>query len=35
MSVLIAIKKNDTIFMGTDTRVVVGDHKRNEMRRCN
>jgi ATP-dependent protease HslVU (ClpYQ) peptidase subunit len=35
MSVLIAFKKNDTIYMGTDTRVIVGDHKRNEMRRCN
>jgi ATP-dependent protease HslVU (ClpYQ) peptidase subunit len=35
MSVLIAFKKNGTIYMGTDTRVVVGDHKRNEMRRCN
>lgn len=35
MSVLIAFKKNDTIYMGTDTRVIDGDNKRNEISRCN
>ena len=35
MSILLAVKRGDTIYMGSDTRVVVGDHKRNETRGCN
>ena len=35
MSVLIAYKRGDTIYMGTDTRVIVNDHKKNELCECN
>ena len=35
MSILIAYKKGDTIYMGTDTRVIAGDTKRNELCECN
>ena len=35
MSILIAYKKGDTIYMGTDTRTIVNDHKKNELRGCN
>ena len=35
MSVLIAYKRDDTIYMGTDTRVIVNDHKKNELCECN
>ena len=35
MSILIAYKRGDTIYMGTDTRVVVNDHKKNELCECN
>ena len=35
MSILIAYKKGDTIYMGTDTRVIVNDHKKNELCKCN
>ena len=35
MSILIAYKKGDTIYMGTDTRVVANDSKRNELCECN
>ena len=35
MSVLIAYKRGDTIYMGTDTRVIVDDHKKNELCECN
>ena len=35
MSVLIAYKRDDTIYMGTDTRVTVHDHKKNELCECN
>ena len=31
MSILIAYKKNDTVYMGTDTRVIVNDFKKNEI----
>ena len=31
MSILIAYKKGDTVYMGTDTRVIAGDSKRNEL----
>ena len=33
--ILIAMKKGDTIYMGTDTRIIVGDSKRNEISECN
>lgn len=35
MSVLIAYKRDDTIYMGTDTRVIVNDHKKSELCECN
>lgn len=35
MSILIAYKKGDTVFMGTDTRVIVDDSKRNDLCECN
>ena len=35
MSILIAYKKGDTVYMGTDTRVIVNDHKKNELCECN
>ena len=35
MSILIAYKKGDTVYMGTDTRTIVNDHKKNELRGCN
>ena len=35
MSILIAYKKGDTIYMGTDTRTIVNEHKKNELRGCN
>lgn len=35
MSILIAYKKGDTIYMGTDTRVIVNEHKKNELCECN
>ena len=35
MSILIAYKKGDTIYMGTDTRTIVNEHKKNEFRGCN
>ena len=35
MSILIAYKKDDTVYMGTDTRTIVNDHKKNELRGCN
>ena len=35
MSVLIAYKRDDTIYMGTDTRVIVNDQKKNELSECN
>ena len=34
MSVIISYKRNDTVYMGTDTRVIVGDEKRNELCEC-
>ena len=35
MSILIAYKNGDTIYMGTDTRIIVKDIKRNELSECN
>ena len=35
MSILIAYKKDDTVYMGTDTRTIVNEHKKNELRGCN
>ena len=35
MSILIAYKKDDTVYMGSDTRTIVNDHKKNELRGCN
>lgn len=35
MSILIAYKKDDTVYMGTDTRVIANDHKKNELSECN
>ena len=35
MSILIAYKKGDTIYMGTDTRTIVNEHKKTELRGCN
>ena len=35
MGILIAYKRGDTIYMGTDTRVIVGESKRNELCECN
>lgn len=35
MSILIAYKKDDTVYMGTDTRVIENDHKKNELSECN
>ena len=35
MSILIAYKKDDTVYMGTDTRTIVNDHKKNELCGCN
>ena len=35
MSVLIAYKKGDTIYMGTDTRTIASSTKRNELSKCN
>lgn len=35
MSIMIAYKKGDTVYMGTDTRVIVNDHKKNECSKCN
>ena len=31
MSILIAYKRKDTVYMGTDTRVIINDVKRNEL----
>ena len=31
MSVLIAYKRGDTVYMGTDTRVIINEHKKNEL----
>lgn len=31
MSIVIGYKKGDTVYMGTDTRVIVNDHKKNEV----
>ena len=31
MSILIAYKKGDTVYMGTDTRVIVNEHKKNDL----
>lgn len=31
MSILIAYKKGDTVYMGTDTRVIVNEHKNNDL----
>ena len=33
--ILIACKKGDTVYMGTDTRVIVHDNKRTELSECN
>ena len=35
MSILIAYKKGDTVYMGTDTRVIVNDCKRSDLCKCN
>lgn len=35
MSILIAYKKGDTVYMGTDTRVLLNDHKSSELSKCN
>lgn len=35
MSILIAYKKGDTVYMGTDTRVIVNNHKMSELCECN
>ena len=35
MSILIAYKKGDAIYMATDTRVIVDEEKRNELCECN
>ena len=35
MSILLAYKRKDTVYMGTDTRVIVNDVKRNELCACN
>ena len=35
MSILIAYKKDDVIYMGTDTREIVNDDKRNDLCECN
>lgn len=31
MSILVAYRKGDTVYMGTDTRVIVNDFKKNEL----
>ena len=31
MGIVIAYKKGDTVYMGTDTRVIVNEHKKNEL----
>ena len=31
MAIVIAYKKGDTVYMGTDTRVIVNEHKKNEL----
>ena len=31
MSIVIAYKKGDTVYMGTDTRVIVNEHKKNDL----
>ena len=35
MSILIAYNKDDVIYMGTDTREIVNDDKRNDLCECN
>ena len=35
MSILIAYKKGGTVYMGTDTRVIVNSSKRNDLCECN
>ena len=35
MSILIAYKRGDTVYMGTDTRVIVKDYKTRELCECN
>lgn len=35
MSVLIAYKKDDVVYLGTDTRVIVNEHKKNELCKSN
>ena len=35
MSILIAYKKGDTVYMGTDTRVIVNEHKNNDLSTSN
>ena len=35
MSIIIAYKQGDTVYMGTDTRVIVNEKKRNELCECN
>ena len=34
MSVVIAYKKDDVVYMGTDTRIVIQGHKKNELCEC-
>ena len=34
MSILIAYKKDDTIFMGTDTRLIINERKTNRLCEC-
>ena len=35
MSIIVAYKKDDTVYMGTDTRVIIQDDKRNQLSPCN
>ena len=35
MSLLIAVKRDDAIYFGTDTRLIVNGHKRTELSVCN
>ena len=35
MCILIAMKKGDTVYMGTDTRIILGEQKKNETSVCN
>ena len=34
MSILIAYKKDNTIFMGTDTRLIINERKTNKLCKC-